>query len=221
MVSVIQYGGRITDDFDQLLMDTFAEKYFHPGVLQVGRRALCLAKASLVCGPLRGEVLDWPGLFKHMMKRARCVLSYALDLNLQAGYELHRDERSGFSYRVPDGAEVEAFRAAIEALPVQVRGRQAGGRDVRSSSSHSAGRQQPANQETNSVRKRGRRAFRASSVLAPAAALLEPPLPLPPLPPPHCRRAPRSTASTPTQTSPSGHCRHAIGSPARARPLQP
>jgi hypothetical protein len=42
MVSVIQYGGRITDDFDQLLMDTFAEKYFHAGVLQVrGRAALC------------------------------------------------------------------------------------------------------------------------------------------------------------------------------------
>jgi dynein heavy chain len=35
MISVIQYGGRITDDFDQLLMDTFAEKYFYPGVLQV------------------------------------------------------------------------------------------------------------------------------------------------------------------------------------------
>jgi hypothetical protein len=34
MVSVIQYGGRITDDFDQLLMDTFAEKYFHQGALQ-------------------------------------------------------------------------------------------------------------------------------------------------------------------------------------------
>jgi hypothetical protein len=34
MISVIQYGGRITDDFDQLLMDTFAEKYFHAGVLQ-------------------------------------------------------------------------------------------------------------------------------------------------------------------------------------------
>lgn len=33
MVSSIQYGGRITDDFDQLLMDTFAEKYFHMGVL--------------------------------------------------------------------------------------------------------------------------------------------------------------------------------------------
>ena len=34
MISAIQYGGRITDDFDQLLMDTYAEKYFHPGVLQ-------------------------------------------------------------------------------------------------------------------------------------------------------------------------------------------
>ena len=30
MISAIQYGGRITDDFDQLLMDTYAEKYFHP-----------------------------------------------------------------------------------------------------------------------------------------------------------------------------------------------
>lgn len=38
MVSVIQYGGRITDDFDQLLMDTFAEKFFRPEQLTVGRR---------------------------------------------------------------------------------------------------------------------------------------------------------------------------------------
>lgn len=35
MVSVIQYGGRITDDFDQLLMDTYAERYFHQGALAV------------------------------------------------------------------------------------------------------------------------------------------------------------------------------------------
>lgn len=35
MVSCIQYGGRITDDFDQALMDTYAERYFHQGVLQV------------------------------------------------------------------------------------------------------------------------------------------------------------------------------------------
>ena len=33
MISSIQYGGRITDDFDKILMDNFAEKYFHPGVL--------------------------------------------------------------------------------------------------------------------------------------------------------------------------------------------
>lgn len=32
MVSEIQYGGRITDDFDQLLMDTYAEKFFHQEV---------------------------------------------------------------------------------------------------------------------------------------------------------------------------------------------
>lgn len=54
MISVIQYGGRITDDFDQLLMDTYAEKYFHPGVLQVGRRGgggrLAGGWASFACG---------------------------------------------------------------------------------------------------------------------------------------------------------------------------
>ena len=33
MISQIQYGGRITDDFDQLLMDTYAEKYFHSATL--------------------------------------------------------------------------------------------------------------------------------------------------------------------------------------------
>lgn len=36
MVSEIQYGGRITDDFDQLLMGTYAEKFFHQGVLAPG-----------------------------------------------------------------------------------------------------------------------------------------------------------------------------------------
>lgn len=33
MISVIQYGGRITDEFDELLMNTYAEKYFHQGVI--------------------------------------------------------------------------------------------------------------------------------------------------------------------------------------------
>ena len=33
MIAQIQYGGRITDDFDNLLMRTYAAKYFHQGVL--------------------------------------------------------------------------------------------------------------------------------------------------------------------------------------------
>ncbi|MEW5318622.1 MAG: hypothetical protein WDW38_009830 [Sanguina aurantia] len=68
MISIIQYGGRITDDFDQLLMDTYAEKYF----------------LQAVCTPM---------------------------------YELYRDERSGFSYRVPDTNDIDSFRNTIEALP--------------------------------------------------------------------------------------------------------
>lgn len=28
MIAVVQYGGRITDEYDKLLMDTLAEKYF-------------------------------------------------------------------------------------------------------------------------------------------------------------------------------------------------
>jgi len=34
MISQIQYGGRITDAMDELLMDTYAEKYFHSGALE-------------------------------------------------------------------------------------------------------------------------------------------------------------------------------------------
>jgi dynein heavy chain len=34
MVSSIQYGGRITDGFDELLMDTYASKYFNQGALE-------------------------------------------------------------------------------------------------------------------------------------------------------------------------------------------
>jgi len=36
MISVIMYGGRITDDFDQLLMDTYADRYFNQAALTVG-----------------------------------------------------------------------------------------------------------------------------------------------------------------------------------------
>jgi len=68
MISSIQYGGRITDSFDELLMDTFAEKYFHPAALSVG-------------------------------------------------YEVYKDERSGYAYKVPDGNDIDVFRQAIEVLP--------------------------------------------------------------------------------------------------------
>lgn len=70
MVSQIQYGGKITDDFDMLLMDTYAEKYFHSGALK-------------------------------------------------AHYELYRDERAGASYQIPDGVDIDVFRAYIETLPSQ------------------------------------------------------------------------------------------------------
>jgi dynein heavy chain, axonemal len=70
MVSQIQYGGKITDDFDMLLMDTYAEKYFHSGCLKLQ-------------------------------------------------YEVYRDDRSGFSYQVPDGVDIDVFRAYIETLPAQ------------------------------------------------------------------------------------------------------
>ena len=36
MISSIQYGGRITDGFDELLMDTYAAKYFNAGALEKG-----------------------------------------------------------------------------------------------------------------------------------------------------------------------------------------
>jgi len=36
MISSIQYGGRITDPFDELLMDTYAYKYFNEGALAKG-----------------------------------------------------------------------------------------------------------------------------------------------------------------------------------------
>lgn len=38
---------------------------------------------------------------------------------LTKGAELFRDERRGAVYAVPDGTEVEAFRAAVEELPAQ------------------------------------------------------------------------------------------------------
>lgn len=36
MVAQIQYGGRITDDLDQLLMNTYAESFFNQVILLFG-----------------------------------------------------------------------------------------------------------------------------------------------------------------------------------------
>lgn len=33
--------------------------------------------------------------------------------------ELYKDDRSAFSYRVPDSTDIDAFRAAVESLPGQ------------------------------------------------------------------------------------------------------
>jgi dynein heavy chain, axonemal len=68
MIASIQYGGRITDDRDRLLMDTYAESFFHSGALD-------------------------------------------------PGHELFTDPGTRAVYKVPEGVELEMYRAAVEALP--------------------------------------------------------------------------------------------------------
>ncbi|KAI3432720.1 hypothetical protein D9Q98_004263 [Chlorella vulgaris] len=70
MIASIQYSGRITDDYDRLLMETYAERYYQPEAL---------AKGAV----------------------------------------LYRNDQSCTTYAVPDGTDVEVFRAAIEELPGQ------------------------------------------------------------------------------------------------------
>ena len=48
MIAQIQYGGRITDDFDNLLMRTYAAKFFHQGVL-AANYTLYRAEKGPVC----------------------------------------------------------------------------------------------------------------------------------------------------------------------------
>jgi hypothetical protein len=47
MVSAIQYGGRITDEFDKLLMDTYAEKYFQQVLAPHARHEIFLVSPPL------------------------------------------------------------------------------------------------------------------------------------------------------------------------------
>lgn len=46
-------------------------------------------------------------------------MAACLSIHTQPGVELYRDDRSGFSYRIPDSADIDTFRGAIEALPGQ------------------------------------------------------------------------------------------------------
>ena len=70
MVAAIQYGGRITDELDKLLMGTYAEKYFHQvGGLQECARRLCtpcapgcgLPQVSMSTCSVRHGELPWGG----------------------------------------------------------------------------------------------------------------------------------------------------------------
>jgi hypothetical protein len=40
MVGTIQYGGRITDDFDRKLMEAYAEKYYHQASREYFKQAV-------------------------------------------------------------------------------------------------------------------------------------------------------------------------------------
>lgn len=54
-------------------------------------------------------------------KRTWCPLtcSSMFSFVLQPNVELYKDNRSGFSYRIPDSADIDTFRTAIEGLPGQ------------------------------------------------------------------------------------------------------
>ena len=59
MVAAIQYGGRITDDLDQLLMDTYAAKFFHqarPALHVVYSIPFAPDQELKVCGYLGGQL---------------------------------------------------------------------------------------------------------------------------------------------------------------------
>ena len=68
MVSVIMYGGRITDDFDQLLCDTYADKFFNQAGLVPGFELFNDTKQNFVyvipdsveIEPFRAEIEKFP-----------------------------------------------------------------------------------------------------------------------------------------------------------------
>lgn len=75
MVSVVQYGGRITDEYDKLLMDTLAGKYFQPV------RVSCQSCAVPYCG----------GQLQAVLGLASCKLDQGYNAGLH-GYNLVKFE---------------------------------------------------------------------------------------------------------------------------------
>lgn len=102
MIARIQYGGRITDKFDQLLMDSYAEKFFN----QV-RYAFCICAMvhQLVCSQCSHAVTH------------ECCKQGAL----APAFVLWQDVRAdGLGFRVPHPLnELDTFRKAAEAFPAQ------------------------------------------------------------------------------------------------------
>ena len=106
MVSSIQYGGRITDDFDRLLMDTYAERYYHPGVLAKGYELHADPRAMAAGGGVGGAP---PG------GAAGAGAGASAGGGVGAGGA--KQGSTSNSYAIPDAADIESFRAAIEELP--------------------------------------------------------------------------------------------------------
>ena len=102
MIAIIQYGGHITDAQDQLLMNTYAESFFHQGVLASGYELFrdVRAKASY-CVPQGNELEAYrhaieelpaqesPGIFG---LQANADITFR-SLQVQAGVQLILDTR--------------------------------------------------------------------------------------------------------------------------------
>lgn len=102
MIARIQYGGRITDKFDQILMDSYAEKFFNQVRCAFWIRAMVDHMVYSQC-PL--------GLGHECCEQGALAPAFVL-------WQDVRVDGSGF--RVPHPLnELDAFRKAAEAFPAQ------------------------------------------------------------------------------------------------------
>lgn len=70
MIASIQYGGRITDEFDRTLMDTYAQKFYHPDIVTPGWELFRDGRTGAVCtipsGSSMGEIDQIRGFIDNM-----------------------------------------------------------------------------------------------------------------------------------------------------------